>query len=118
MRRIAVLGEAARPNALRERVVHDGVWCDVPCEVLAALEAGLGVGEPRVVQVVAVIGAGRWGNMASGCRRAPLEATETSRDAARRVVVEAEMTRARRGRQHLGNDVEVDGRKESRRSEE
>src|SRR3984893_9968488 len=107
MRRIAVLVEAARPKALRERVVHHDVRRDVPGEVPAALEAGLGVGEPRVVQVITEIGAGRWGNMAYGCPRAPLEATETSRDAARRVVVEAEMTRARRDRQHLRNQIDV-----------
>src|SRR5882762_10568087 len=52
--------------------------------------------------------------MASGWRRAALEATETRRDAARRVVVEAEMTRARSGRQHLRNQIVVDGHEESR----
>src|ERR1700730_17814953 len=101
MRRIAVLVEAARPKALRERVIHHDIRCDVPGEVPAALEAGLGIREPRVVQVVAEVGAGRWGNMASSLRRAPLEAAETGRDTARRGVVEAEMTRAQRERQHL-----------------
>src|ERR1700694_5912055 len=81
MRRIAALVEAARPKALRERVVHHGVWCDVPGEVPPALEAGLGVGEPRVVQVIAEIGAGRGGNMAFRWRPPPLE---TNRNEPRR----------------------------------
>src|SRR5579863_1883896 len=52
--------------------------------------------------------------MAAGWRRAALEAAETRRDAARRGVVEAEMTRANRGGQHLRNQIVV-GRDEERR---
>src|SRR5256885_10591795 len=51
MVRAAVLIEAARAKALRERVVHHGVRCDMPGEVRTALEAGLAVLEIRCVEV-------------------------------------------------------------------
>src|SRR5579859_1975150 len=112
VRRIAVLIEPARAKALRVRVVHHDVRRDVPADVSAALEAGLGIRKPRVVQVVAVVGARRRSDVAPGRRDASLEAAETGKDAARRVVVEAEMARADRGRQYLRDQIEVDRREE------
>src|SRR5256885_3518749 len=89
MVRAAVLIEATRAKALRERVIHHGVRCEVPGEVRAALEAGLGVLEIRCVEVVRV----KWIVAATGWHAA-FEAAETGEHAARRGVVEAEMTRA------------------------
>ena len=109
MVRAAVLIEAARAKALRERVVHHGVRCDMAGEVRTALEAGLGVLEIRCVEVVRV----KWIVAATGWHAA-FEAAETGEHAARRGVVEAEMTRAGGDRQHLRNQVEVDGGKEGR----
>src|ERR1700736_1903320 len=107
MRRTAVLIEAARAKALRVRVIHHEIRCDVPGQVPTALVALLGVAEILCVEVE------RRGDASRG-RGALLEASETPRDAARRGVVEAEMTRARRDRQHHGNQVDVDGGEERR----
>src|SRR2546430_16556328 len=81
----------------------------MPVEVRTALKAELGVFEIRCVEVVRVkrmVAATGW--------HAVLEAAETGKDAARRRVVEAEMTRAGGDRQHLRNQGEVDGGKEGR----
>src|SRR5580700_3941153 len=109
MGRTAVLVEAARAKALRERVVHHGVRCDVPGEIATALEAGLGVVEIRPVKVERE----SW-IVASTGGHAALEAAKTRKDTAGRGVVEAEMTRARRQRQYLRNQVVVNGCEERR----
>src|ERR1019366_6606187 len=51
--------------------------------------------------------------MASTGRHARLVAEETGHDTAGRQVLEQEMSRAQRGRQHLRDQVEVDRREES-----
>ena len=79
--------------------------------VRSTFVAGLGVGEIRRVQV-----ATETGNVTTSGRRALLKATEASNDAAVGRIVEAEMTGTQRGRQHLRNQIEVDGCEESRRS--
>src|ERR1700691_3051363 len=106
----AVLVEAARPKALREGVIHHDIRRDVPGQVAAALGAGLGVAQIVRVQVVAVTG------MAAGGRRTRLEAVETGEDATGRKVLEQEMARAERQRQHLRNQVVVERDEESRLS--
>src|SRR5665213_780671 len=107
MLRTTVLVEAARTKALREGVVHHEIRPDVPRQVAAALEAGLAVLQVLGVEIVGI-------RETAGGRRALFEAVETAADTARRGVLEAEMTRAQRERQHLGNQIDVDRRKESR----
>src|SRR5882762_4065470 len=104
----AVLVEAARAEALRERVIHHYVRCDVPGQIPAALVAGFGVLEILRVEVEGGSGP------ASTGRDASLEATETGQDAASQGVLEAEMPCTERHRQHLRNQIEVDGGEESR----
>src|SRR5258707_7489748 len=47
----AILVEATRAEALRERVIHHDVRCDVPGQIPAALVAGFGVLEILRVEV-------------------------------------------------------------------
>src|SRR6202789_627671 len=104
MRRTLI--ESARPKALRPRVIHHEIRRDVPGQIPAALEAGLGVVQVLRVEIVIV-------DETSPGRDALLEATETAADAALRGVVEVEIPRADRERQHLRYQVVVDRREES-----
>ena len=106
MRRSTVLVEAARPKALRPCVVHHEIRRDVPGQVSAALEAGLGVVQILRVEIVIA-------GETSGGRRPALVAAETAADAALRGVVEVEIPRADRERQHLRYQVVVDRGEES-----
>src|SRR5438105_1786421 len=107
MRLAAVLVEAARAEALRVRVVHHDVRRDVPGEIAAALVAGFGVGEIRRVEVEARAAP------ASAGPHACLEATERRQHAAGHGVVEAEMPRPGRDRQHLRDQVVINRGEES-----
>ena len=78
-------------KTLRERVIQHDIRYDVPGQVCTALGAGLGVAEILRVQVVTGTG------VASGGRRALLEAVETGQDAALQGALGQEMARAQRG---------------------
>src|ERR1700678_222529 len=105
----AALIEAARAKALRIRVVHHHIRCNVPGEVASALETRFGISQVLSVEVVAE---GRI--VAAGSGGSPLEAAEARKYAALIVVFELKMARAGRQRQYLRNDVEVGGSEESR----
>src|SRR5580700_3230341 len=83
----------------------------MPGQICAALPSGLAVAQILRVEVVAgSTGAG----VAAAGRQACLEAAETRQHAAGHGVLEEEMTRAGGERQHLRDQVEVDGGEESR----
>src|ERR1700722_16943836 len=107
MGRTAVLVEAARAKALRERVVHHDIRRDVICEICSVLEAGLGVAKIGFVEVEFI-------RETPGGRFALLEAAETADDATLQEVLEQVVTRAHRGRQYLRNHIEVDRQEERR----
>src|ERR1700674_2169473 len=105
MRRAAVLVEAARTKALRVRVIGHDIRRDVPGQIRAALETGLGVAEIRRVEVET--GGYRTGDVAPTGNDPGPEAVKTAKDAAFRSGVEAVMDSPRRERQDLRNQVEV-----------
>src|SRR6516162_6073665 len=119
MRCTTILVESARAKTLREGVVEHDIRRDVPGEIRAAANAGLGVGKIVMVQVVAVVRRAKGGRRVGvGIVRhvaaigstgdettvqAALEAAETSERASLHGVFEAEPARARGDRQGLGN---------------
>src|ERR1019366_10391187 len=105
----AVLVEAARAKALRERVIRHHVRRDVPGEIRAALPAGLGVAQIIGIEVVAVSGI-----VTARGRHAGVEAAEARDHAALHGVFELVMARADRECQDLRNDIEVGGQEEGR----
>src|SRR5581483_9682569 len=100
VRRPAVLIEATRAESLRVGVVEHQIGREMPGEVAAALEAGLGVAQVGPIQVEGL-------RLAADCGGSAVKAAETACHAAVGGVVEAEVARPGGDGQDLRNDVEV-----------